>query len=249
MRRVAIRTAYDGTDFVGWQRQPNGRSVQGTLEEIFGRIARNRPVSVVGAGRTDSGVHASGQVAHVDLPLDLDADDLRYRLNRMLPGDIAVSDVVVVPRDFHARYRACLRRYRYTIVRQANPFRTRFAWHVDADLDLVLLREATAAVLGRRDFTSLSKINPDTSNPVCHVSLAEWHVSDTMVTFDIHADRFLYGMVRLTVGLLTDIALHRRPVADVRRVLECTDRSHQSSMAPARGLELVGVDYPDSPFH
>lgn len=247
-QRLAMRVAYDGTDFVGWQRQPQGRSVQQVLEQVLGKLAGDRDVGVIGSGRTDSGVHARGQVAHVDMPTRVDVDELHHRVGRMLPNDIVVHQIVPVPDSFHARFHACLRRYEYSVIRVRDPFRTRFAWHVPGTIDVGLLEESAAHLVGTHDFTGLSKFNPDTPNTVCAVTSAGWESTDDGLVFEIAADRFLYGMVRLSVGIMMDIARGRRPPRDIRDVLESRDRNLQSSSAPARGLVLSRVEYPVSPF-
>ena len=243
-RRLVMTVAYDGGRFVGWQRQPNGLAVQEVLESVFSRLAGNRPVHVIGAGRTDAGVHARGQIAHVDIDWSGDPGDLLRRASRMLPSDIALRSLSDAPAGFHARFSASQRHYTYAIIRHADPFKARYAWHLDADLDESLLRRGAESLSGQHDFTGLSKVNPDTLNPRCRVSISRWSIVGGELHFDIAADRFLYGMVRLIVGLLVEVARHRRPQDDVRRAIQECDRALQSPMAPARGLALVGVDYP-----
>lgn len=242
-RRIAMRLMYDGTDFVGWQRQPNGRTVQGELERMLSRLAGDRPVGVVGAGRTDSGVHAGGQVAHADIATRYTDAELRHALARMAPDDVAIAELVTVRADFHARFKACSRSYRYTIVRRADPFVARYAWLNDRPLDVARLNDAASRILGRHDFTALSKHNPDTEDMVCTVARAEWAEGRDRLWFEIDADRFLYGMVRLAVGLMVDVALGRREAA-IEAFLAGRDRNQQSASAPAHGLSLTGVGYP-----
>lgn len=246
--RFALHISYDGTDFVGWQRQREGRSVQGELEHVFGRLARDTRVVVIGAGRTDAGVHANGQVAHVNMPGIYDIDDLHRRVCRMLPHDLNVSSIELVPSAFHARFRAVSRTYRYTVLRHRDPFRSRYAWLVERPLDADRLEPAAQRLVGRHDFTGLSKLNADTQDPVCLVTSARWLISNETYDFEITAERFLYGMVRLCVGLMVDIAIGRRQSEDVDRLIEAKNRSLQSPLAPARGLSLVQVQYPGDFF-
>lgn len=245
MRRIAFRVMYDGTDFVGWQRQPNGRSVQEELERMLGRIAGDVAVTVTGAGRTDSGVHAHGQAAHADIATRYDDADLMHALQRMAPADVAVYDLRTVPEAFHARYTACARSYRYTIIERADPFLARYAWRIDRPLDPDRLNAAAALALGRHDFTSLSKHNPDTPNSVCDIATAVWSARANGVVFEITADRFLYGMVRLLVGLHVDVERGRRSLDEAAGILAARDRNLQSASAPAAGLSLVDVLYPE----
>jgi tRNA pseudouridine38-40 synthase len=235
---------YDGTDFVGWQRQRNGRSVQEELEKILSRLCGDREVSVIAAGRTDAGVHAHGQVAHADVESRYDDARLLHAVQRMSPADLAVTSIITVPDDFHARFRACRRSYRYRIIVAPDPFAARYAWQPGHSLDADRLNSASRLLLGRHDYTSLSKHNPDTPDPVCEIFRAEWLPTDGGIDFHITADRFLYGMVRLIVGLHVDIARGRRRAEEMPLLLEARDRNRQSMSAPAHGLSLVEVRYP-----
>ncbi len=248
IRRIAMRIMYDGTDFYGWQRQREGRTVQGELERMLSAIGGNVPVSVVAAGRTDSGVHAHGQVAHADIATRYDDAELLHALERMAPADLAMTDLATVDPSFHARYHATERRYRYRILITHDPFRRRYAWLAPQQPDIDALHAASAALVGAYDFTALSKHNPDTLNPVCRVAHTEWEQQGDEYVFHIAADRFLYGMVRLIVGLQFDIARGVRSVGDIPEILEGRDRNTQSPAAPACGLSLVHVGYPADPF-
>lgn len=243
-RRIAFRVAYDGTDYRGWQRQPGGRTVQGTLEAMLTRLAGDVHVGVIGAGRTDSGVHARAQVAHADITTAMSDASLLHSLRRMSPPDVAVEELVTVEESFHARYTACRRSYRYTIITRADPFLARYAWHIDTPVDVDALRESSTALVGRHDFTALSKHNPDTPNPVCEIEIAEWSAHGDVISFDVVADRFLYGMVRMLVGIQLDVARGRRAFTDIRDAIASRNRATQSQAAPAQGLALVGVGYP-----
>jgi tRNA pseudouridine38-40 synthase len=247
-RRIAMRVVYDGTDFLGWQRQAQGRTVQEELERILTSLCSERPVTVIGAGRTDSGVHASGQVAHADVATHYDDARLLHALRRVSPDDLAVASLATVDPGFHARFTASSRSYRYTIISTPDPFRARYSWHVGYHLDDALLRDAASMLVGRHDFTALSKHNPDTENPICTVEHAEWNFSGKTREFEITADRFLYGMVRLLVGFQIDIARGKRGLGELASALDSHDRAVQSMSAPARGLCLIGVGYPAGRF-
>lgn len=242
-RRIAFRIMYDGTDFLGWQRQARGRTVQGELERMLSRLCGNVPVTVVGAGRTDSGVHAHGQVAHADVALRFSDADLLHTLRRMSPPDLALYDLRTVPDDFHARYSARRRSYRYRILFRPDPFLSRYGWEVHARLDTDRLRRAAAFLVGTHDFTALSKHNPDTPNPVCTIYNAEWSEEPHGMDFHVTADRFLYGMVRLLVGIQYDVARGARNAEEIPAVIASRDRAAQSMAVPAHGLSLANVEY------
>lgn len=242
-RRIALKVMYDGTDFLGWQRQARGRTVQEELERMLSRLCGDRPVTVIGAGRTDSGVHAHGQVAHADVETRYSDDDLRYALQRMSPDDLVVSRLTTVPDDFHARYSARRRSYRYRILLHPDPFHVRYAWAAPGQLDIEMLNDAARHLLGTHDFTSLSKHNPDTPNPVCTIYRSEWIDEEDFLDYHITADRFLYGMVRLLVGVQYDVGKGARSAEEIGEIITSRERSKQSMAVPAKGLSLVRVEY------
>ncbi|MEO5930967.1 MAG: tRNA pseudouridine(38-40) synthase TruA [Candidatus Kapaibacterium sp.] len=243
-RRIAMRVQYDGTGFLGWQRQSRGRTVQEEIERMLSRLAGDVPVTVVGAGRTDSGVHAHGQVAHADIITRYSAAELHHAIGRMSPDDMAITDLADAPAGFHARYAAYARSYRYSIIHHRDPFLARYAWRLDRRLDSDLLNAAAAQLHGAHDFTALSKHNPDTEKMICDISRAEWRRREDGVEFHVTADRFLYGMVRLLVGAQIDVALGRMRAERIGEIIVLRDRSFQSTAAPAHGLSLVEVSYP-----
>ncbi len=248
-RRVAMRILYDGTGFRGWQRQRVGRTVQGVLEDMLSRISGDRPVSVVGAGRTDAGVHAAGQMAHADVNTPFDDSRLLHALRRMAPEDVSVRALRTVDPDFHARFAAHRRTYRYRLMLEPDPFRGRFAALLWYQPDVDRLRQSAVRLLGSHDFTALSKHNPDTENRICCVEAADWVVPDDLsLEFIITADRFLYGMVRLLVGIQLDVARGRLEPSDIDAIIASRDRHRQSPSVPARGLVLERVGYPNFDF-
>ncbi|MCB0713475.1 MAG: tRNA pseudouridine(38-40) synthase TruA [Ignavibacteriae bacterium] len=247
-RRIAFRVAYDGTDFLGWQRQATGRTVQGVIEEMLSRLNSNRPVAVVGAGRTDSGVHAEGQVAHAEVEIRYDDSELLYTLRKMSPADLVISNLQTVPNNFHARYSARRRSYRYRIITTPNPFLARYAWHLPLELNVEAMRVAAQLLLGTHDYTTLSKHNPDTPNPICEVYRAEWVESGEQLDFYVTANRFLYGMVRLMVGFQYDVGRGSRIATELLELLKAADRGLQSMAVPAVGLSLVNVEYDELIF-
>lgn len=241
--RYFIHFAYDGTRYHGWQVQPNAVTVQQTLQEALGTLLR-QDVEVTGAGRTDTGVHASHSVAHFDLPQETDTDELARRLNRLLPPDIAVQRIECVSDDAHARFSAVRRTYHYWVCTRKDPFRRHYAARVTCPLDFGLMNQAAACLLEVSDFTSFSKLHTDTKTNVCKVYKAEWtQTEEGLWRFEITADRFLRNMVRAIVGTLMEVGRGRLTVADFRQVIGQKNRCAAADSAPANALFLVDIEY------
>lgn len=249
-RPILAVVAYDGAQFVGWQRQPSARSVQGEFEAVLARLV-GHPTHALGAGRTDTGVHALGQGVGfaVDGRWAGDPDGLRRALNALLPRDIWVERVHPMQPGFHARSSARARRYRYVVGTDEaarSPFRRPYEWALGRPLDVGLLCEAARVLPGAHEFRGLAAHGaaPDYH---CCVALAEWvpRADGAGVTFTIEANRFVHRMVRFVVGAMVDIALHRRPLSDFTALLGASDNDAASPPAPPQGLYLVGVRYPD----
>ena len=245
---------YDGAGFVGWQRQPAGRSVQGEVEAALERLFGRRVV-VTGAGRTDAGVHALGQAASFAAPAGWTggADGVRRAANALLPRDVWVERVHAMQSGFHARRDATARRYRYVIgtdEASRSPFRRPYEWPLGRPLDVTALAGAAAVLPGEHVFRGLAAAGAASPDYRCRVALAEWapRTDGTGVTFTIEADRFLHRMVRFLVGVMVDIALGRRPAADLHRLLAASDNQEASPPAPPEGLYLVAVRYPETLF-
>ncbi len=265
MRTLKIVLAYDGTDFVGWQRQAAGASIQGRLEEALAAI-EGQPVTVVGAGRTDAGVHALGQVASCTLAHPIGAAALARALNAMLPDAVRVLEVDEAPGGFHARYSARSKTYRYLIRNDsvAGLFDCRYAWHLPQPLDEVAMAEAARMLEGEHDFAALQGAGSAVRSTTRTVSVARVRVSSAaeafgeafagpvasagrIVTFETTGTGFLRHMVRNAVGTLVEIGLGRRRPAWMAEVLESLDRDEAGPTAPAHGLFLVSVAYgPDA---
>ncbi len=245
--RYASKVAYDGTAYCGFQRQRSGPSIQQTLENALTKIAA-RPVKVTGAGRTDAGVHASGQVIAFDLDWRHGPRDLRNALNAELPPGIASVAVWQTADDFHPRYDALSRTYLYRlyVAEVQDPLRQRFAWHVTAGLDIRLMKQAAQQVVGTHDFTSFG-LPPRGDNPTREVFRAEWeaHMGYEYV-FSITANAFLFRMVRTLVATMVRVGQKRMTVEDFRAILAARQRGLAAPLAPARGLILADVAY-DSP--
>jgi tRNA pseudouridine38-40 synthase len=238
--------AYDGTDFSGWASQPGLRTVQGVLTDALARILRV-PVALTVAGRTDAGVHATGQVAHADLPSTVDAAEVSRRLARLLPPDVRVTDVRTVPPEFDARFSALRRHYVYRVGDQpwgVHPLR-RFdtlAW--PRRLDESAMNAAAEGLLGEHDFAAFCRRREGASTVRCLERLHWRRDRDEVLAADVAADAFCHNMVRSLVGALLAVGEGRRPVGWPAALLAAAQRSSEVTVAPAYGLTLVGVDYP-----
>ncbi len=241
-RRYRLLIEYDGTDFVGWQLQPNGRSVQGEIELALQRLFQQQ-VRVHGAGRTDAGVHASGQVAHFDLHSRLDAETVARALNAELPNDVTIREAGEVDNAFHSRFSASSRSYDYTIVQERVSLMRRQQWILYSSLDHGAIREAVASLRGTHDFTTFSKHVPGMPHHFCHVFEAVWEHDRTENHFRIKANRFLQGMVRCLVGGIVHVGRQRITPQEFAAMLEARDRGRAPMLAPAHGLVLTRVAY------
>lgn len=248
MNRYFIELAYDGTNYHGWQIQPNGSSVQETLMKALATFLRQE-VEVVGAGRTDAGVHARRMMAHFDIDRELDGVQVTDKLNRLLPPDISVYRVVPVKPDAHARFDATYRKYQYHVTTCKDPFSRQYAWRLFHPLDFEKMNEAARTLFDYTDFTSFSKLHTDVKTNNCRIMHAEWtQVSDTEWVFTIQADRFLRNMVRAVVGTLVEVGRGKLSIDGFRRVIEQKDRCSAGSSVPGHALFLVDVGYPEELF-
>ena len=244
--RYFIELSYVGTPFVGWQRQPAGDSVQSCLEDALSILFSKR-LSIVGAGRTDAGVHAHQLYAHVDLDEHID-QDLTFRLNKLLPKEIAVSNIIAVSQDAHARFDAVSRIYRYLINKQKNPFLQKRSYHFAKPLDLDLMNQAAKILIDHEDFKCFSKSRTDVKTYVCDVQEAYWQQNGSELAFYIQANRFLRNMVRAIVGTLIEVGLRKISISDFEAILRSRDRSQAGYSVPAHGLYLEKVNYPKHIF-
>ena len=246
MARYFIELSYDGTAYCGWQRQPDAPTVQQALEKALSTLLRSE-IEVVGAGRTDTGVNASFYVAHFDTQEPIaDAKQLVYKLNLILPQDIAIKRVRRVKKDTHARFDAVEREYTYYLSQRKNPFRRYSAWQYYVQLDFEAMNLAAKALLEWDDFTTFAKLNSNNKTNICRVVKAEWHRDaddPDLLIFTIRADRFLRNMIRAIVGTLVDVGRGRYSVEDFKRILHSCDLSLSSAGAPAQGLFLSDVKY------
>lgn len=245
--RYFIRLSYKGTNYHGWQIQPNAISVQEVLNKALSTIL-NSDINVVGCGRTDTGVHASDFFAHFDL-IEMqipDCEKLCFRLNRFLPNDIAVKDIFKVKEEAHTRFDAIARTYNYFITKDKNPFRLESHWKVPYELDLQKMNEAAKILFEYEDFTSFSKLHTDVKTNNCKIYHAEWKENGDELVFTVKADRFLRNMVRAIVGTLVEVGRGKIAVEDFRQVIESKNRSNAGSSVPGHGLFLAEIEYPES---
>lgn len=241
--RYFIELQYDGAAYYGWQRQPDAVTVQGTIEDKLSML-RRVATEIVGAGRTDTGVNASFYIAHFDSDTEVDCSQLCYKLNKVLPSDIAILRIYEVEPKLHARFDAKQREYTYFLTPHKSPFRRHSAWYFTAEIDVEKMNEAAGKLLEYEDFTSFAKLNSNNKTNICHISHAKWIVEeDGTLRFTIRADRFLRNMVRAIVGTLVDVGRGKYSVADFEDIIRSKDLSRCSTGAPACGLFLSNVIY------
>ena len=251
--RYFIQLSYDGTGYHGWQVQPNGVSVQEVLQKALSTLLR-QPTEVTGAGRTDAGVHASMMVAHFDWPAahkgeggeeaPLDCTQLTYKLNRLLPPDVAVQAVRPVGPEMTARFSATRRTYHYYIHTRKDPFLRGYSWQVNVPLDFALMNEAAQVLLEYSDFTSFSKTGTDVKTNICQLTEARWEqLKPGEWRFTVSANRFLRNMVRAIVGTLVEVGRHRMTISQMRHAIEAKDRQRAGESVPGHALYLTNIEY------
>lgn len=241
--RYFITLSYDGTNYHGWQIQPNGVSVQETLQQSLSTLLRQE-IEVVGAGRTDAGVHARMMLAHFNFDETLDCPQLTYRLNKILPQDIAVQKVEPVADDMHARFSAISRTYYYFVHTQKEPFCRHYSWLLYGKIDFSAMNEAAKMLLKYTDFTSFSKVNTDTKTNLCTITEAHWdEIAPGRWRFTITANRFLRNMVRAIVGTLLEVGRGRMTREEFCKVIEQKNRCSAGESVPGNALFLVRIKY------
>ena len=247
-QRYFIELAYKGTHFHGWQIQPNAVSVQECLEKALSVITR-QTIAVTGAGRTDTGVHASYFVAHFDSAhTNLDHPDFVYKLNSFLNKDITVFSISKVHSEAHARFDAVSRTYQYHLNLQKDPFATETSWHFFKQPDLDKMNEASRILFEYTDFTSFSKLHTEVKTNNCRIYCAEWIQSDSKIVFTVKADRFLRNMVRALVGTILEVGTGKIDLQQFRTIIELKDRGEAGLSVPAHGLFLTDIEYPEGFF-
>lgn len=241
--RFFIELSYNGKVYHGWQNQPDAISVQEVLEKALSTILK-RQISVVGAGRTDAGVHASQMFAHFDCERIL-PDTIIFKLNSYLPKDIAIKSIFEVKDDAHARFNAVSRTYNYKISSRKNVFNYEYAYALQKSLDIELMNQACEILLQYNDFQCFSKVRTDVKTYYCKLMSAQWELKNDELIFTIKSDRFLRNMVRAIVGTLVNIGLGKLEVEKLHDILKSKDRGEAGFSVPAHGLYLVNVEYPE----
>ena len=239
--RFFIKLSYKGTNYHGWQVQPNAKTIQQEVNKALSVILNER-IEVIGAGRTDKGVHAKKMFAHFDYYIDFEIQDLIFKLNSFLPGDITILDIFKVKDDANSRFDALSRTYQYHIIHRKDSF-NKNAYLIQKDLDLEAMNEACQHIIGKQDFSSFSKANSQTFTNDCDVMLANWELVDYGLVFTIKSNRFLRNMVRAIVGTLIDIGFGKISADNLISIIAAKDRSVSGASVPACGLFLIDVEY------
>jgi tRNA pseudouridine38-40 synthase len=247
--RYFIFISYKGTSYHGWQIQPNSVTVQQILEESLS-VVLNEKITTIGAGRTDTGVHATFFCAHFEcISPDLtESWNLVFRLNQYLPSDISVSSIKKVVPDANARYNAVSRTYKYYISKAKDPFFDNSSWYLHGNIDISAMNEACKMLYNHNDFTSFSRLHSGSKSNICKIYNAGWEESDNRLIFSIKADRFLRNMVRAIVGSMVDIGFGKKDLREFEEIILAKDRCKAGKSAPAKGLFLVDIEYPEEIF-
>lgn len=243
--RYFLELSYNGQQYHGWQNQPNAISVQEVLEKALSTLLRTE-IQIMGAGRTDSGVHAKQMFAHFDVDTAIETTIIKHKLNSFLPNDVAIKDIFLVVDGAHARFDATQRSYEYWLVQEKNPFFNEYAHFIKADLDVDAMNKAAEELLNYKDFQCFSKSNTDVKTYICDVRRAAWIRQGELLVFHITADRFLRNMVRAIVGTLLDVGIGKISLEEVTDIIKSKDRSNAGASVPAHGLYLTEVVYPNS---
>lgn len=246
--RYYLKLSYLGTNYHGWQKQLDKISVQSQINHALG-TALQENIDVVGAGRTDTGVHASGYIAHFDSDQKIiDYKKLIFKLNRILPKDIAVHEIKKVKDDFHARFDAISRTYEYSIVQFKDPFSLGRSYFVINELDVEAMQKASNLLFNHKNFKSFSKVKTDVYTFDCEIKKAIWHQRGHLLVFEISANRFLRNMVRAIVGTLIEVGLQKISVNDFNDIILAQDRSRAGKSVPAHALVLKDIEYPKTDY-
>jgi tRNA pseudouridine38-40 synthase len=241
-RNIKLTIEYDGGAYAGWQFQPNQRTIQGELEKALQKLISGK-VTLYGAGRTDAGVHALAQVANFKTTNRLPMNKIRDGLNFYLPDDICILQSEEVSLDFHARYDAVYRQYRYLIGLKRTAINRDKRWEIDRDLDIQLLNKAADYILGEHDFTTCCVVSSQKEDNRCLVYASRWRRQESVLCYEIMADRFLHSMIRSLVGLMVEMALGGMNMKRFKEIFNSGDHTAIKKVAPARGLYLVAIEY------
>lgn len=245
--RYFIELSYNGKAYHGWQNQPNAISVQEVVEDALSKLLQSK-IDIVGAGRTDAGVHAQQLFAHFDFEDTFDFETLIFKLNSFLPKDICVQNLIKVKSDAHARFDAVSRTYNYIISTKKDVFNSEGAYYLKHDLDVDKMNEASKILLDYKNFKCFSRSNSDVKTYHCDVMFAKWKPHNNQLVFTIKADRFLRNMVRAIVGTMIDVGLGKTTIREFHNIIKSEDRTKAGASVPAHGLYLSIIEYPKSIF-
>lgn len=241
--RFFLQLSYNGTNYHGWQFQPNALSVQETLTKALAVVLKEPDIEIMGAGRTDTGVHARQMFAHFDYENEINYGTIVHKLNSFLPKDISVSRIIKVDENAHARFDACQRTYEYKIHTSKNVFLEHLSWYYSKDLDIEAMNDCAKLLLEFTDFQCFSKVNTDVNTFNCAITEVYWKKESDQLTFTISADRFLRNMVRSIVGTLIYVGLGKISKSDFQKIIESKDRKNAGFSVPAHGLYLTEIKY------
>lgn len=245
--RYFVDLAYNGTNYHGWQIQPNAVTVQEKVNNALSLLLKQN-INCMGAGRTDTGVHATKMIAHFDADTPFDQDDIKFKLNSFLPKDIAIRSIKAVHPKAHARFDAVQRTYIYKISPSKDPFNQNRAYHFSLPLELKIMNEASKILFDYNDFECFSRSHSDVKTFLCDINYAKWTFSENTLEFKISANRFLRNMVRAIVGTMIDIGTKKTSLDVFHQIIQSKDRSLAGASAPAHGLYLTDILYPNSIF-
>ena len=246
MKRYLFEIVFNGKNYHGWQIQQNAITVQQLIDQNIKTIIPNlQEINIVGCGRTDKGVHAEQFFFHVDLPELSEINNFKFKLNQILPSDISIENCLVVNNDFHARFSAVSRTYEYRIIQHKSPFLEGYSSLITQDLDVELMNACASMLKNYQDFTSFSKVQTAVNNFNCHIVSAKWFKMDKQLIFSIKANRFLRNMVRAIVGTMLMVGKKNIDINDFSNIIEAKNRSEAGPSAPAKGLFLTKVEYPE----
>ena len=238
-----LNISYDGTDFSGWQIQPNARTVQGALQMAINSVFNNDEINLCGSGRTDAGVHALNQIANFNIDTKMSVQQIKNALNSKLPNDIFINNCSKVDDSFNARFSAKNRHYIYKISTEYSPLHRKYFWHLSYDLDKSKLEECSKFLLGKHDFKNYSKASSEKENCSCIVKHAAWIFDEKFIYFKIEANRFLHHMVRMLVGTMIEVAKGSLCMNNFKEMLLCNEDKSRIVTSPAYGLYLDKIEY------
>ena len=241
--RYFVKLSYNGTNYHGWQIQPNAITVQEVLNKAFSLHLKTN-IELVGCGRTDSGVHARNYFAHFDIETEnLETQKLIYKINKILPFDINIIDIFPTLIEMHARFSAKSRTYKYFIQTKKDPFNSEFSWQLSNNLNIELMNNACELLIQFEDFASFSKSNTDNFTTICDIKYAHWEKHNNLLIFEIKANRFLRNMVRAIVGTMIDIGKGKLSLQEFTYIIESKNRQNAGFSVPAKGLFLEEIEY------